>query len=101
MECFEVGVVKNLSLYLREYPFDRIEPGTVGREFNQSDGLAFEIGPKGLGTVRTPAIQNDVKTVVPVVLTEKIEKEDDLPCSLLFKETDTGDSAMNIQCLQE
>lgn len=101
LECFEVGVIKNPSLYLGEDPFDGIEPGTVRRKFHQDDGLAFEIGPEGLGTVWTPAIQDDVKSVVAVALAEKLEKEDDLPCSLLLEETDKGGSAMDIQCPQE
>lgn len=76
----EFRVSQNLPLNIRKNPFHWIEPRTISGKFDQCNGLTSNIGFKRLRAVSPPAIQDDIKTVAPVMFAQESKKSDNLFC---------------------
>lgn len=92
----EFRVSQNLPLNIRKNSFHRIEPRTISGKFDQCNGLTSNIGFNRLRAVSPPAIQDDIKTVAPVMFAQEFKKSDDLFCRFSSVELNMNFLTMDI-----
>lgn len=78
--CSKSRVNQDVSLNIGENSFHRIKPRTICRKLHQSNRLTLDISPEHLRTVSSPAVQNNIKTITPIMFPQEFKTSDNFFC---------------------